>query len=45
MKLIDVNLRVGTSVGHGEHEGTVVGELEVFVGKLFAVDGLSAGAL
>ena len=36
---------VGAGVGHGEHEGLVVGELEVLVGELLAVDGLAAGAL
>lgn len=36
---------VGSGVGHGEHEGLLVGELEVLVGKLLAVDGLAAGAL
>jgi hypothetical protein len=36
---------VGAGVGHGEEEGAFVGELEVLVGELFAVDGLAAGAL
>lgn len=38
-----VGVRAG--VGHGEKEGPVVLELEVLVGKLLAVDGLSTGAL
>ena len=41
----DCNLRIRPSVSHGEEEGFVVGELEVFVGKLLAVDGLAARAL
>jgi hypothetical protein len=36
---------VGASVGHGEHVWLVVGELEVLVGELFTVDGLSTSAL
>ena len=36
---------VGAGVGHGEEEGLVVGELEVLVGELFAVDGFAARAL
>ena len=36
---------VGPGVGHGEEEGLVVGELEVLVGKLLAVDGFAAGSL
>ena len=36
---------VGAGVGHGQHEGLLVGELEVLVGELLAVDGLAAGAL
>lgn len=39
------NLRVGASVGHRKEEGFVVGELEVLVGELLAVDALAAGAL
>lgn len=39
------NLRVRTSVGHGQEERLVVGELEVLVGELLTVDGLSTGAL
>ena len=36
---------VGAGVGHGEEERLVVGELEVLVGELLAVDRLAAGAL
>lgn len=36
---------VWAGVGHGEEEWLVVGELEVLVGELLAVDGLSTGAL
>ena len=36
---------VGAGVGHGEEERLVVGELEVLVGELLAVDGLSTSAL
>ena len=36
---------VGAGVRHGEHEGLVVGELEVLIGELLAVDGLAASAL
>lgn len=39
------SVRVGASVGHGEKERLVVGELEVLVGELLAVDGLSTSAL
>ena len=38
-------LRVGAGVGHGQEEGLVVGQLEVLVAELLAVDGLSTGAL
>jgi len=38
-------VRVGTGVGHGEEERLVVGELEVLVGELLTVDGLSTSAL
>jgi hypothetical protein len=38
-------LRVGAGVGHGQEEGLVVGQLEVLVAELFAVDGLSTRAL
>ena len=41
----EMDIRVGSSVGHGEEEWLVVGELEVLIGKLLAVDGLSAGSL
>merc|ERR1711879_967243 len=36
---------VGAGVGHGEEERLVVGELEVLVGELLAVDGLSTSAV
>jgi len=36
---------VGAGIGHGEQERLVVGELEVLVGELLAVDRLAAGAL
>jgi len=39
------NVRVGAGVGHGQKEGLVVGELEVLVGELLAVDGLATSAL
>lgn len=39
------DIRVGAGVGHGEEEGLVVGELEVLVGELLAVDGLATGTL
>ena len=38
-------LRVGAGVGHGQEEGLVVGQLEVLITELLAVDGLSTGAL
>ena len=34
-----------SSVGHGQKVGSVVTELEVLVGKLVAVDGLSTGTV
>lgn len=40
-----VNERVGTSVGHGQQTGLVVGELEVLISELLAVDGLATSAL
>jgi len=40
-----VDIRVGAGVGHGEHERLLVGELEVLVGELLAVDGLATSAL
>lgn len=40
-----VNLRVGTSVGHGEQTGAVVLVLEVLIGELLTVDGATTGAL
>ena len=39
------DLRVGSGVGHGEQEWLVVGELEVLIRELLAVDGLSSSAL
>ena len=39
------HVRVRAGVGHGEQERLVVGELEVLVGELFTVDGLSTSAL
>lgn len=39
------NIRVGTSVGHGEEEGAVVLQLEVLIGELLTIDGLASGAL
>lgn len=38
-------LRVGTSVGHGEKTRALVADLEVLVGELLTVDGLSTGTL
>lgn len=39
------SLRVGTSVGHGEKTRALVTDLEVLVGELLTVDGLSTGTL
>jgi hypothetical protein len=39
------DVRVGTSVGHGEEAGASVLQLEVLIGELLTVDGLAAGAL
>ena len=39
------NLRVGSSVSHGQQTGLVVLQLEVLIGELLAVDGLAASAL
>jgi len=36
---------VGASVGHGEHERLLVGELEVLVGELLTIDGLATSAV
>lgn len=36
---------VGSSVGHGEQEGLVVPQLEVLIGELVSVDGLSTGTV
>ena len=40
-----MNIRVGAGVGHGEEERLVVGELEILIGELLAVDALAAGSL
>ena len=40
-----LNLRVGTSVGHGQEAGLGVLELEVLVGELLSVDGLATSAV
>lgn len=40
-----VNLRVGTSVGHGEDTGLGVLEDEVLIGELLTVDGATTGTL
>lgn len=45
MYLSKANLRVGTSVGHGEKTGAVVLVDEVLIGELLAVDGLATSAL
>jgi hypothetical protein len=44
-KKAKTNLRVGTSVGHGQQTGLGVLELEVLIGELLAVDGATTGAL
>jgi hypothetical protein len=36
---------VGSSVSHGEQEGLVVPQLEVLIGELVSVDGLSTGTV
>ena len=41
----DYNLRARTSVSHGQQSRLGVLQLEVLVGKLLAVDGLSTGTL
>lgn len=38
-------VRVGASVGHGQEERLLVLQLEVFIGKLLAIDRLATGAL
>lgn len=43
--VLATDVRVGAGVGHGEEEGLVVGQLEVLVAELLAVDGLSTSAL
>jgi hypothetical protein len=45
MKLLTVDLRSGTSVGHREDTGASVLQVEVLVLELLAVDGLTTGAL
>jgi hypothetical protein len=45
LRIAFLNLRVGTSVGHGQQAGLGVLELEVLVGELLAVDGLATGAV
>lgn len=40
-----MDLRVGASVGHGQQTGAVVLQLEVLIGELLTVDGLTAGTL
>lgn len=39
------DVRVWSSIGHGEKEWLVVGELEVLISELLAVDGLATSAL
>ena len=36
---------VGTGIGHGKDTGALVTELEVLVGKLFAVNGTTTGTV
>lgn len=43
--MIEIYLRVGASVGHGQQTGAVVLQLEVLIGKFLAVNGLTTGAL
>jgi hypothetical protein len=40
-----IDVRVGSGIGHGQQKGLLVPQLEVFVGKLLAVDGLATSAL
>nr|XP_003188721.1 hypothetical protein ANI_1_1028064 [Aspergillus niger CBS 513.88] len=42
---LGANLRVGTSVGHGEETGLVVLVDEVLIGELLTVDGATTGLL
>lgn len=42
---VSSDLRVGTSIGHGQQEGLGVLLLEVLVGELLTVDGLASSAL
>lgn len=39
------DLRVRTSVGHGQQTGAAVLLVEVLIGKLLAIDRLATGAL
>jgi hypothetical protein len=39
------DVRVGAGVGHRQEEGLLVGQLEVLVAELLAVDGLATSAL
>lgn len=43
--LIEVDLRVGAGVGHRQQTGAVVLQLEVLIGELLTVDGLTTGTL
>ena len=36
---------VGSRIGHGQHVGLVVAQLEVLVGERVAIDGLSSGTI
>ena len=36
---------VGSGVGHGQDSGTGVSELEVLIGELVSIDGLSSGSV
>lgn len=40
-----MDLRVGASVSHGQQTGAVVLQLEVLIGELLTVDGLTTGTL
>lgn len=42
---MEMHLRVGASVGHGEEAGLGVLESEVLIRELLAVDGLATRAL
>lgn len=43
--MLQVSLRVGASVGHGEETGAGVLVDEVLISELLAVDGLTTSAL